>query len=83
MFLIIIGHLWSSVKTRPGVSDDLCEFVWCCGGYHRKDIRNMNTPNDMNAARRVSIYLMYYTETTVRMIDGIAGTTPLAVLALI
>ena len=83
MFLIIIGHLWSSVKTRPGVSDDLCEFVWCCGGYHRKDIRNRNTPNDMNAARRVSIYLMYYTETTVRMIDGIAGTTPLAVLALI
>ena len=28
-------------------------------------------------------YLMYHTETTVRMIDGIAGTTPLAVLALI
>jgi hypothetical protein len=42
-----------------------------------------NIPNAMKDVRIVSIYLVYYTETTVRMIDGIAGTTPLAVLALI
>jgi hypothetical protein len=40
---------------RPGFSDDFCEFVWSCGGYHSKDIRNRKTPNDMNAARIVSI----------------------------
>jgi hypothetical protein len=51
--------------------------------YYNRDSMKRKTPNAMNAARRVNIYLMYYTETTVRMIDGIAGTTPLAVLALI
>jgi hypothetical protein len=51
--------------------------------YYSRDIMKRNTPNAMNAARIVSIYLVYYIETTVRMIDGIAGTTPLAVLALI
>jgi hypothetical protein len=47
-----------TIKIRPGVSDDFCEFVWCCGGYHNKDIRNRNIPNAMNAARRVSILLV-------------------------
>jgi hypothetical protein len=53
--LIIIEWFWWSVKSRPGVSDDLCEFVWSCGGYHRRDKRKRKIPNAMNAARRVSI----------------------------
>lgn len=46
---------WRSVEIGPSVSDDLCEFIWCCGGYHSKDIRKRNTPNVMNAARIVNI----------------------------
>ena len=57
--------------------------LWFYLMYYSRDIMKRNTPNAMNAARIVSIYLVYYIETTVRMIDGIAGTTPLAVLALI
>jgi hypothetical protein len=49
-----------AVEIGPGVSDDLCEFVRCCGGYHRRDIRKRNTPNAMNAARRVSIFFYQY-----------------------
>jgi hypothetical protein len=33
----------------------LCEFIWSGGGYHSRDIRKRNTPNDMNAERMVSI----------------------------
>jgi hypothetical protein len=44
-----------SVEIGPGVSEYLCEFVGCCGGYHRRDKRKRNIPNAMNAARRVSI----------------------------
>jgi hypothetical protein len=51
--------------------------------YYIRDIMKRNTPKSWNIMRRVNIYLVYYTETTVRMIDGIAGTTPLAVLAFI
>ena len=48
---------------RPGVSDDFCEFVWSCGGYHIRDIMKRNTPNDMNAARIVNIYLFTTADT--------------------
>jgi hypothetical protein len=51
--------------------------------FYSRDIRKRNTPKSWRKRRMRSIYLVYYTETTVRMIDGIAGTTPLAVLALI
>jgi hypothetical protein len=54
--LIIIGHLWDSVKTRPGVSNDFCEFIWSCGGYHSIDTRNRNTPKIWNARRMRSIF---------------------------
>jgi hypothetical protein len=57
--------------------------LWFYLMYHSRDIMKRNIPNAMKDVRIVSIYLVYYTETTVRMIDGIAGTTPLAVLALI
>jgi hypothetical protein len=31
---------WRSVEIGPGVSDDFCEFVGCCGGYHSDKINN-------------------------------------------
>jgi hypothetical protein len=51
---------WRTVEVGPGVSDDVCEFVGCCGGYHSRDIRKRNIPNAMNAARRVSIFFYQY-----------------------
>jgi hypothetical protein len=53
--LIIIGYFWWSVKSRPSVSDDFCEFVGCCGGYHRRDRRKRRTPKRMKVVRIVSI----------------------------
>ena len=46
--------------------------------YYNRDSMKRKTPNDMNAVRRVSIYLVYYTETTLKITEGIAGTTPVA-----
>ena len=46
--------------------------------YYNRDSMKRNTPNTMNAVRRVSIYFVYYTETTLKITEGIAGTTPVA-----
>jgi hypothetical protein len=46
---------WRPVEVGPSIPDDLCEFVWSCGGYHKRDRRKRNIPNAMNAARMVSI----------------------------
>ena len=46
--------------------------------YYNRDSMKRKTPNDMNAVRRVSIYFVYYTETTLKITEGIAGTTPVA-----
>jgi hypothetical protein len=48
---------WRTVEIRPGISDDVCDLMRRCGGYHNKDIRKRKIPNAMNAARMVSIFL--------------------------
>jgi hypothetical protein len=48
---------WRTVEVGPSVSDNVCDLMRRCGGYHSRDIRNIKIPNAMNAARRVSIFL--------------------------
>ena len=50
--------LCGSIEVRPSVSDDLCEFMWSCGGYHSRDIMKRKTPKSWNIMRMVSILLV-------------------------
>ena len=49
---------WRSVEIRPSVSENLCDFMRRCGGYHNRDIRKRNIPNVRKAARMVSILVL-------------------------
>ena len=44
-----------TVEVGPGVSEDLCEFMRSCGGYHKRDRRKRNTPKRVKIVRMVSI----------------------------
>jgi hypothetical protein len=55
LLFFIIGYFERSVKVRPSISEDLCDFMRRCGGYHSKDIRKRNIPNAMKDARMRSI----------------------------